>query len=118
MFLALIGSMRLTGSGVQGLSSRQEVGLGQATPSSLPDLQRTVFSHPGPVPPSSPGQLLKFLPIQLVLVLHIGSSLQVCILVLVHLLLHSQSMLQLVVTPSCTAESSWQTDWLNAVRFR
>ncbi|KAL0052569.1 hypothetical protein WJX82_004051 [Trebouxia sp. C0006] len=39
----------------QGLSSRQEVGLGQKTPSSLPDLQRTVFSHPVPVPPSTPG---------------------------------------------------------------
>ena len=60
MLLAFNGSMRLTGSGVQGLSSRQEVGLGQKTPSSLPDLHRTVFSHPGPVPPSTPGQLLTF----------------------------------------------------------
>ncbi len=33
------------------------MGVGQKTPSSLPDLQRTVFSHPGPVPPSTPGQL-------------------------------------------------------------
>ncbi|KAL0036450.1 hypothetical protein WJX77_008242 [Trebouxia sp. C0004] len=41
----------------QGLSSRQEVGLGQKTPSSLPDLQRAVLSHPDPLPlpPSAPG---------------------------------------------------------------